>query len=149
MKSSQNIAGGIILILLGVLLLLAEFDIKIPITFKDFWPLIFLIPGFIIILTSFKNGSSNLDFSSLNLGIFLFLFGILGILTSQHVLDMKFLKVIKLWPIFLVHFGLNIIFKNSKNQWLIIFLSVILFIIGIATLEHQADETRLEKIESV
>jgi len=100
-KSNGRAIIGLVFIVLGALLITDNFwDVNIHI-FS--WPVVFIIIGAIILSNSHRSPG----------GLFLFLFGILGILSQIFEFSIKQLFA-DYWPAALILFGLYIIMQPRK-----------------------------------
>ncbi len=102
-KSNGRAIIGLVFIVLGSLLIIDDFsDINIHI-FS--WPIIFIIIGAVILSNSHRSPG----------GLFLFLFGILGLLSKIFEFSIKQL-LSDYWPAALILFGLYIIMKPRETK---------------------------------
>ncbi|MDF2039175.1 cell wall-active antibiotics response protein LiaF [Cytobacillus oceanisediminis] len=112
-RSVNQIIFAVTLSAVGVLLLLMNIGVislEIKEVFVVIYPFILLAAGFHCLLSYMLKKSRSGMFP----GLFLIVFSFLLILDRFEVIEFRFMEIWKLWPLFLIFFGINILLKKDR-----------------------------------
>lgn len=110
-RSVNQIIFAITLSAIGVLLLLMNIGVislEIKEVFVVIYPFILLAAGCYYLLSYILKNSRSGMFP----GLFLIVFSMLLILDRLGVIEFRFMEIWKLWPLFLIFIGINILLKK-------------------------------------
>lgn len=113
-KRSAGVKAGIALIVIGAVLLLAQF---VPgVSWWQLWPLIIVVAGIVQAVTP---GSDGWDVNRLFEGIVTIAIGLVFLAIVTGLLSWQIWAVLfTLWPVLLVSFGLELLGKAMKAPWI-------------------------------
>ncbi|WP_169891217.1 cell wall-active antibiotics response protein LiaF [Litchfieldia alkalitelluris] len=113
-KTIGRIVAAIILIVFGTLLLLVNINVislEINNIFVTFYPIIFILFGLKWMTEGLITKGKDWFF-----GFFLLLFGTLLMLDRLQIIHFTFLMFWRLWPLFIIYYGLKLFSKNRLED---------------------------------
>lgn len=115
---------GILLVLVGVALLLEKLDLVEFGWTRILWAAVSLVGAVIVIRAFVSNGRGRIFW-----GTILFLYGLLFLLRSLHLVELDF-EVLMPASIIILGFGFLILFVSDPKDWHLLIPSLILLVFG-------------------
>jgi hypothetical protein len=105
-QQGSPLVAGIILILLGGLLLALNLGFGLPLSVREYWPFLLIVPGLVGILAP----SRHLSRSG---AIWLLASGVYWEISMTELFGLGWFSA---WPIFVIAYGLDVIFGSRRNR---------------------------------